>query len=153
VVELCESHFQCAVCNELLVKATGLQCGHTFCLDCVEKWRRKSETSLDPMLRGKKATCPICRSEIVTQAPLKSVDSFLEKAVEVFFNDEAKKCRKELLSTAAGSTSTSTSASSQFLQMLYTVQSRGLSLSGQHSSRTQTRRGNRDPLLVDLGDD
>ena len=155
VVELCESHFQCSVCNELLVKATGLQCGHTFCLDCVEKWRRKSETSLDPMLRGRKATCPICRSEILTQAPLKTVDSFLEKAVEIFFNDEAKKSRKELLSSTVAPTvapiPTSTSASSQFLQMLYSIQGRGLS--GQLGSRTQPRRGTRDPLVVDLGDD
>jgi hypothetical protein len=56
VVDLCETHFQCAVCNDLLVKATGLQCGHVFCRECVSKWQKKSESSTDPLLRGKRAT-------------------------------------------------------------------------------------------------
>jgi len=100
VVDLCENHFQCAVCNELLVKATGLGCGHIFCRDCVNKWKRKSESTMNSTtFLGKRATCPICRSEITMQSALKNIDSFLEKAVDVFFNDEAKKSRKELLST------------------------------------------------------
>ena len=101
VIELCETHFQCAVCNELLVRATGLGCGHIFCRDCVNKWKRKSEsTPIDGQGRRKRATCPICRTEIATQSALKNIDSFLERAVDVFFNDDAKKARKELLSTA-----------------------------------------------------
>ena len=101
VIELCETHFQCAVCNELLVRATGLGCGHIFCRDCVNKWKRKSEsTPVDGQGRRKRATCPICRTEIATQSALKNIDSFLERAVDVFFNDDAKKARKELLSTA-----------------------------------------------------
>jgi len=111
VVELCESNFQCAVCNELLVKATGLQCGHTFCFECVDKWKKKSESSTDPANRGRKATCPICRSEIVTTAPLKNLDAFLEKAVEIFFTDEAKKSRKELLSNSPTSPNSPTAPS------------------------------------------
>lgn len=54
---------------------------------------------------------PICRSEITTQSALKNIDSFLEKAVDVFFNDEAKKARKELLSTALPTASSAASAS------------------------------------------
>ena len=113
VVELCETHFQCAVCNELLVRATGLGCGHIFCRDCVNKWKRKSEVpAIDSQGRRKRATCPICRTEIATQSALKNIDSFLEKAVDVFFNDDAKKARKELLSTATTTTLAQTSAAS-----------------------------------------
>ena len=130
-MELCESNFLCSVCNELLVKATGLQCGHIFCLNCVKKWRQSFKPMLDSMLHVRKATCPICRTEIMTQAPLKTVDSFLEKAVEIFFNDEAKKSRKELLSLRAAPIvapiATPASASSQFLQVLYSIQGRGRS--------------------------
>ena len=156
MVELCESNFLCSVCNELLVKATGLQCGHIFCLNCVKKWRQSFKPMLDSMLHVRKATCPICRTEIMTQAQLKTVDSFLEKAVEVFFNDEAKKSRKELLSLRAAPIvspiATPTSASSQFLQVLYSIQGRGRSR--QLMSRTQPQiRRNRAPIVVDLGDD
>ena len=110
VVDLCENHFQCAVCNELLVKATGLGCGHIFCRDCVNKWKKKSESTMNATtFLGKRATCPICRSEITMQSALKNIDSFLERAVDIFFNDDAKKSRKELLSTVTPSTSTATS--------------------------------------------
>ena len=156
VVELCESNFLCSVCNELLVKATGLQCGHIFCLSCVKRWRQSFKPMLNSMLQVRKATCPICRSEIVTQASLKNVDTFLEKVVDMFFNDEAKKSRKDLLSSRAAPIvvpkATPTSASSQFLQVLYSIHGRGRSR--QFISRSQPRiRRNRAPIVVDLGYD
>jgi predicted RNase H-like nuclease (RuvC/YqgF family) len=152
VVELCEAHFQCAVCNELLVKATGLQCGHVFCRDCVNKWKKKSESSTD--LRGKKATCPICRSEIVTQAPLKNIDAFLEKAVEIFFTDEAKKSRKELLSLTTGPAAVGSSSSdAAFLRYVYSSGGHNRPQSSTSTRQRIQRGANRSPPFVILDDD
>ena len=153
VVDLCEAHFQCAVCNELLVKATGLQCGHVFCRDCVNKWKKKSESSAD--LRGKKATCPICRSEIATQASLKNIDAFLEKAVEIFFTDEAKKSRKELLTQATTGSPVAGTSSSDAAFLRYAFLSGGLNRPPSSSStRHRIQRGaNRSPPFVILDDD
>lgn len=110
VIDLLESHFQCAVCSELFIKATNLGCGHTFCFVCIDKWRKKTQS--DPNLFDKRPTCPICRSEITTQAPLKTLDAFLEKAVDIFYNEDAKKQRKELVGTTVSPAPTPQTAES-----------------------------------------
>ena len=39
--ELAETQLQCAVCSEVLVEATSVNCGHTFCHYCINEWKKK----------------------------------------------------------------------------------------------------------------
>ena len=64
-----------------------ISCGHTFCEDCIEGWKKKQPNT----------TCPICRSEIILTSPNQVMDSFIEKFVDNFFPDDAKKARVELI--------------------------------------------------------
>jgi len=50
--ELAETQLQCAVCSELFVEATSINCGHTFCHYCIHEWKKK------------KSNCPVCRTDI-----------------------------------------------------------------------------------------
>ena len=50
--ELAETQLQCAVCSEVFVEATAINCGHTFCHFCIHEWKKK------------KSNCPVCRTDI-----------------------------------------------------------------------------------------
>ena len=50
--ELAETQLQCAVCSEVFVEATAVNCGHTFCHFCIHEWKKK------------KSNCPVCRTDI-----------------------------------------------------------------------------------------
>ncbi|XP_057669916.1 uncharacterized protein LOC130902102 isoform X1 [Diorhabda carinulata] len=76
--------FLCAICSELFVKATTLNCSHTFCKYCIETWRKKQNF------------CPICRTKITSQVVTLVLDNFIEKIIQ----NSSKKVqdnRKELL--------------------------------------------------------
>ena len=64
-----------------------ISCGHTFCEDCIEGWKKKQPNT----------TCPICRSDIIMTSPNQVMDSFIEKFIDNFFPDDAKKARAELI--------------------------------------------------------
>jgi hypothetical protein len=53
---------------------------------------------------------------MTSQSALKNIDGFLEKAVDIFFNDDAKRTRKEVLAsavaTSAAATATTTAQAS-----------------------------------------
>ena len=47
--------------------ATSTNCGHTFCQDCITKWRKKNKL------------CPVCRTRIKHVAPSTALDQFIEE--------------------------------------------------------------------------
>ncbi len=96
--EILESHFQCAICSDLLTKSVSLNCGHLFCKPCVDQWKKKSKS-----LESHKPTCPICRRPIKMQAPVRSIDCFIEKTFDVFYTPESKKLRKQHTTSVATS--------------------------------------------------
>lgn len=60
------SQFECGICLEpvLSIEKPGakfglLNCGHTFCLDCIRQWRKKFGEGLD--VESALRACPICR--------------------------------------------------------------------------------------------
>merc|ERR1719219_893716 len=85
--EFLDGQLQCSICNEIYVYASVISCGHTFCEDCIEGWKKKQPNT----------TCPICRSEIIMTSPNQVMDSFIEKFIDNFFPDDAKKARVELI--------------------------------------------------------
>jgi hypothetical protein len=58
----------CVVCSEIFIEASTLQCGHSFCLMCIETWLRRE------------LTCPICRAAI-SLPPSRSLN--LDQCVEI----------------------------------------------------------------------
>ena len=82
---LIESNLQCSICNEVYAFSVTISCEHTFCSDCIEKWKTK------------KKNCPICRTSIKGQVNTKVLDDFIEKIVDVFVPESFKKSRKVLL--------------------------------------------------------
>ncbi|GJQ75386.1 hypothetical protein Trydic_g23562 [Trypoxylus dichotomus] len=68
--EQIENELLCAICTELFIKVTTLNCSHSFCKDCIKEWRK----------RNKK--CPICRTEIKTANPTIVLDNFIGKILK-----------------------------------------------------------------------
>jgi hypothetical protein len=48
---LISKHLLCTICQEVLDDPKRIECGHTFCHDCINQWSSKS------------SMCPICRQK------------------------------------------------------------------------------------------
>ena len=73
--ELAETQLQCAVCNEVFVEATSINCGHTFCHYCIYEWKKK------------KSNCPVCRTDIKQIVQCKVLDEYADKLYEQFVSE------------------------------------------------------------------
>merc|ERR550519_54109 len=82
--ELAETQLQCAVCSELFVEATAINCGHTFCNYCISEWKKK------------KANCPVCRTDIKQMVQCKILDEYADKLYDQFVGEAGKLQRKSL---------------------------------------------------------
>jgi len=82
--ELAETQLQCAVCSELFVEATSINCGHTFCHYCIHEWKKK------------KSNCPVCRTDIKQMAQCKVLDEYTDKVYEQFVSEGGKLARASL---------------------------------------------------------
>jgi len=82
--ELAETQLQCAVCSELFVEATSINCGHTFCHYCIHEWKKK------------KPNCPVCRTDIKQMAQCKVLDDYTDKVYEQFVSEGGKLARASL---------------------------------------------------------
>ena len=51
---------ECSVCLEELVRSTALQCGHVFCIGCVQSMAAQNRV----------LTCPLCRVKTTMMLPL-----------------------------------------------------------------------------------
>jgi len=70
-----ESELTCPICTDVFLKTTTLNCGHSFCSQCISKWLR---TSLK---------CPLCRTAL-TKPPVYSHS--LDRTIEIMIH-----CKKE----------------------------------------------------------
>jgi len=82
--ELAETQLQCAVCSELFVEATAINCGHTFCNYCISEWKKK------------KANCPVCRTDIKQSVQCKVLDEYADKLYDQFVSEGGKVQRNAL---------------------------------------------------------
>ena len=65
IISLADTHLQCPICMEVFFMATSLNCGHTFCNDCIVNWRKKNKH------------CPLCRNRIKHMATSNALDQFI----------------------------------------------------------------------------
>jgi len=82
--ELAETQLQCAVCSELFIEATSINCGHTFCAYCIGEWKKK------------KANCPVCRTDIKQTAACKVLDDYVDKMFDQFVSAGGRQQRQAL---------------------------------------------------------
>jgi len=66
------SELACSICQDWLVHAATVECSHTFCWACIDKW-----------LLHKKFECPVCRAP-VTREPVRTraVEAIVRKTVD-----------------------------------------------------------------------
>ncbi|KAL0478963.1 hypothetical protein AKO1_007853 [Acrasis kona] len=84
-----EQEFTCAICQELIVSATTLQCSHTFCKPCLAEWIKQ------------KKVCPVCR-KILTKPPTRNLtmENVLDKLMKNLSKEEQEsrlRRRKDLI--------------------------------------------------------
>lgn len=66
------SELACSVCQDWLVHAATIECSHTFCWRCIDKW-----------LLQKKFECPVCRTPVVREpVRTRAVEAIVTKTVE-----------------------------------------------------------------------
>lgn len=84
-----DSALQCAICHEVYVTSTTLNCGHTFCKDCIDIWK------------GRNSNCPNCRGEITSFVSNKDMDNYITKFIDEFMPEEFKAKRVSLMNERA----------------------------------------------------
>ncbi|XP_050573466.1 E3 ubiquitin-protein ligase RNF8-like isoform X2 [Bombus affinis] len=70
VNDIMDEQLTCSICSELFVKATTLNCMHTFCHHCIHLWIKK------------KKECPVCRAPISSMNISIAIDNFIESILE-----------------------------------------------------------------------
>ncbi|XP_071864396.1 uncharacterized protein [Bombus fervidus] len=70
VNDIMDEQLTCSICSELFVKATTLNCMHTFCHHCIHLWIKK------------KNECPVCRAPISSMNISIAIDNFIESILE-----------------------------------------------------------------------
>lgn len=61
----------CAMCHDLMVDSTNIDCGHIFCAGCLENW----------VGNNGKDSCPTCSKVITTMTPCLVADTIIEETV------------------------------------------------------------------------
>ena len=79
-----ESQLQCSVCCEVIIKATTINCGHTFCEYCLHEWQKK------------KSNCPLCRTDIKHKVAVRIIDEFTDKLYQQLANEDGLAARDSL---------------------------------------------------------
>ncbi|XP_017767134.1 PREDICTED: E3 ubiquitin-protein ligase RNF8-like [Eufriesea mexicana] len=70
VNDIMDEQLTCSICSELFVKATTLNCMHTFCQHCINLWNKKRKE------------CPVCRTPVSSMNRSIVLDNFIESMLE-----------------------------------------------------------------------
>ncbi|XP_011871913.1 PREDICTED: E3 ubiquitin-protein ligase RNF8-A-like isoform X2 [Vollenhovia emeryi] len=84
VGHIMDEQLTCSICSELFVKATTLNCAHTFCHHCIAMWNKKRKD------------CPVCRKPVISRIRSLVLDNFIESMIENL-PPELKNRRKEII--------------------------------------------------------
>lgn len=74
-------NLQCSICNEVFNNPMRLDCGHTYCYECIKTWIKK------------KNQCPNCRQKIIESLISRDLLAYnIINDLEVSCNNENKGC-------------------------------------------------------------
>ena len=68
--DMIQNRLQCSICTEILTKPLVINCGHTFCKKCLDRWIEQ---------KGKNSNCPNCRSRILFSTPNQVLYGLIEE--------------------------------------------------------------------------
>lgn len=67
-----QAELVCSVCQDWIVHAASLECGHSFCRECIDQW-----------LTQKQFHCPVCRNQVQREPTAsRALDIIVEKSVQ-----------------------------------------------------------------------
>jgi len=89
VSNIMDEQLTCAICSELFIKATTLNCTHTFCHHCINSWNKKQKS------------CPVCRKPVISMIRSLVLDNFIESMIDNL-PIELKNRRKEIIQEREG---------------------------------------------------
>ena len=81
-------HYSCTICQEIFIKPSVINCGDTFCYQCIKKWKKE---------KRKQAECPLCRKRIRKISPNPAMNGYIEDCISNFFTKEEKDSRTALI--------------------------------------------------------
>jgi len=85
MMELADNHLQCPICMEVFIMATTINCGHTFCQDCIEDWKKQHKV------------CPYCRTKIKYMVTSTAIDQFITDMFGIL-DEEGLERRRQFVS-------------------------------------------------------
>ena len=81
---------ECSVCHEIFVEATTINCGHTFCRYCLDKWQENM------------SNCPLCRTDIEQKVAVRILDEFVDKMYNQLASNREQEARTSLKEERSG---------------------------------------------------
>lgn len=92
--ELDITHYECGVCQELLVTPVTLLCGHNLCLMCLNRM----QYDYDSYKEKSSIVCPTCKGDAKAHSSCYKVNQPLKEIVLGCFPEEAKLQKEEEIS-------------------------------------------------------
>eukprot|EP00971_Amphidinium_carterae_P200544 3979522-Amphidinium_carterae.1 len=81
-----QSELVCSICQDWVIHASSLECGHMFCRECIDRW-----------LAQKKFLCPVCRAEVKQlPVPARTLDVIVDKTIQRCDEKEKADFRKRV---------------------------------------------------------
>ncbi|RWR99759.1 E3 ubiquitin-protein ligase RNF8-like protein, partial [Dinothrombium tinctorium] len=77
-----ESELTCSICYELFIQPFNLNCSHTFCLYCIERWKKD---------RNSHRECPVCRELITSTTRQLVIENRIDKIINEMDEEEKLK--------------------------------------------------------------
>ncbi len=105
VQQVAKNHLICSICQEIFMKPSLIDCGHTFCHHCIRSWKR--EAILNSSAIGEEravAKCPLCRTKIDTITENKPLENLIQDffAKQVLTSEELVARDAEIAERLAG---------------------------------------------------
>jgi hypothetical protein len=89
-------NLKCVICHDVLIDATVINCGHSFCRLCITKWFDEQHIMLE---NGDKniEKCPMCNVEILTEQPNHMLKNHIEEMCGLLLSETEKSEREETI--------------------------------------------------------
>ncbi|RWR99684.1 E3 ubiquitin-protein ligase RNF8-like protein, partial [Dinothrombium tinctorium] len=85
--DIFESELTCSICHELFIQPVNLNCSHTFCVYCIELWKKNKNSHRE---------CPVCRKPMTSTTRQLVIENLIDKIINEM-DEEAKLKRSQVV--------------------------------------------------------